>query len=151
MRPNTIKDRVNDRFTPSFIYASAEGTRIIKCNSPGDCCRWRLDGAEPLFSFATAKENANESLPVYWGIWLNIVPQYTRLRAHVVLIDIRRAYSYNYTGQQQNYHLPNIKSRSRNLWTAPHLLDKYDIILVLRNGVFFYAKRSTEQKVYRWV
>ena len=29
-------------------------------------------------------------------------------------------------------------------WTAPHLLDKYGIILVLGNGVFFYAKKKTE-------
>jgi len=31
---------------------SEEGTRTIKCNSPVGCCRRRLDGAEPLFSFS---------------------------------------------------------------------------------------------------
>ena len=27
IRPNTIKDGVNDKFTPSFVYAWEEGTR----------------------------------------------------------------------------------------------------------------------------
>ena len=40
----------------------AEGIRTIQCNSPGDCCLRRLDGAEPLFS---RSENVNESLQVH--------------------------------------------------------------------------------------
>ena len=38
-------------------------------------------------------------------------------------------------------------SLGTHLLNSPHLLDKYDKILVLRNGVFFYAKGSAEQKV----
>ena len=33
-----------------FYSSCKEGTRIIKCNSPVDYCRRRLDGGEPLFS-----------------------------------------------------------------------------------------------------
>ena len=33
--------------TASFIFASEEGTRTIKCNSPVDCCLRRFDGGEP--------------------------------------------------------------------------------------------------------
>jgi len=39
---------------------------MIKCGAD-ERRRRRLDGAEPLFSFATAKENANESLPASPG------------------------------------------------------------------------------------
>jgi len=47
----------------NFLFA-VEGTRRIKSNLPGAGWRRGLDRGEPLFSFATAKENANESLPV---------------------------------------------------------------------------------------
>ena len=48
-----------------FVSPSGrEGTRMIQCGAD-ERRRRRLDGAEPLFSFAKAKENANESLPVY--------------------------------------------------------------------------------------
>jgi len=38
--------------------------RKIKCNSPGDCCSRRLDGAKHIFSPRWGK-NANESLQAY--------------------------------------------------------------------------------------
>jgi len=40
-----------------------------------DCCRRRLDGGEPLFSFASAKENANASLPAYAVLRTATIPQ----------------------------------------------------------------------------
>ena len=47
----------------SFISPSGrKGTRKIKCNSPVDCCRRRLDGGEPL---SAQRAEATVSLPVY--------------------------------------------------------------------------------------
>ena len=49
-------------FRLSHIFYTPTGLEESNCNSPVDCCRRRLDGGEPLFSFASAKENANEAL-----------------------------------------------------------------------------------------
>ena len=53
------KIRIPDWVSVFFV---AGGTRRIKCNSPVDCCRRRLDGGEPL---SAQSADANESLPVY--------------------------------------------------------------------------------------
>ena len=65
MRPNTNKKEDTHSGILFLILTSGrKGTRMIQCGAD-ERRRRRLDGAEPLFSFAKAKENANESLPVY--------------------------------------------------------------------------------------
>ena len=48
-----------------FWYSGEEGTRKIKCNSPGDCCSCPARRAWHLHCRPFPDGNANESLPVY--------------------------------------------------------------------------------------
>ena len=62
-----IKDGVNDRFTPSFIYALEQGLERFNRNMPvAYCCNQFKNWLLPKFLPVPRKgKNANESLPVY--------------------------------------------------------------------------------------
>lgn len=68
MRPNTIKDTVNDTIHCVFYSCKEGGTRTIKCGAD-ERRRRRLDGAEPISALCV---DATESLPMYpWRIQQN--------------------------------------------------------------------------------
>ena len=48
-----------------FVFIG-KGIRKIKCNAPGERCSLGSYPATPIFSFAKANENANESLSAYY-------------------------------------------------------------------------------------